>query len=720
MPENDPRNPLAVNVVSVDALAGLDLPNRDDWHALVSTISETKTSLDVLATNMEQSLAAQKKVIQDLSGKPSERASRVDPEGTHAQSGEGGPSLPPEQAARQNVAREAQYDSSYLNDNPFNRMFGFSKRASQVGSVPFGEEGITPTPTGPSFGASSPPPPSGPSGERVLDDPIERLNAAIPDSRQINPLLYGGQFTAQNALYGMSQYLGGRFSTQWNRYQSGQGPQPSSTLFGAAETLGRAGSYYPNVMMAHQYLQRAGNFSQQTQDYGELLGTSAGTSASILGQRIPFTGASFHGLQQGIEDKIKGIFTGGISGSQIGEIRSTLAEQGWTPETPRTSQMQGGLESLFQHDQGVARSVMNSQLMDKAVREGSTSAETFTKSMKSLRDIANQSKISVDELVASMDQFGQANEAAGGTHWVGQETALATAATGFTPTELGGMVQQNPWTQGALFRQTGLPPWQQGTLSPGLQVGGALEGFRQAASMFPSQGQNVQIQGATDAATGKSAVQSIPGSQLQAANLHQFMFPNTPPAVLQKMVENPSMVKNMIKGQNISAAADSLTHQIGKGHPNLLGTGQQGFDQGDLLHMEKTALDPVTGQRLLNADDLKAISDAGGDAGGGRTGGRSGRSSGIASDSSGSDTSPHEVAAARAAKLKEILAQKQSAATDSVQAGGVTIELGAAARKSFHLQDHRSQTKANAGAGIGGAVNSYLDTGASALSAIGY
>lgn len=675
-----PNNPLYVNIQSIQ---GGDF--EEDWRTLIRTVEDGNDKLDQLtAAIMGQNVVPPP---QGLSGHHSLAES-----GDPSQSGEGGASTPPntpESQARQGAGMESRI---------WSMMGGVAERLPGTDlSSGYGPPGMG------SSGASRPPGAGPPGGGGPAGDPMSRFLDQYHSQNSTNmftdPRMWGGQFTAQQMLTNVGQFMTEGHADAYRAWMQGgqQGPPPpgnARTVMGSGALL--AGQYgAPAVGAAQQYLQRAGNFAQQTQDYGELLGTSAGTSSSLAGFRVPFTGASFRGLEQGLSDKVQGIFAGGISGEQIGMIRSGLAEAGWTPETARTGQIQGGFQKTFQYDQGTAKSVLQSDLWDKALREGATSTDNFFSSIRNLRDIANTAKVSVDTLVQSMDEYGQANQAMGGTHFQGQQLATTVAGMGFAPSEFSGLVHNNPWTDSSVFRQSGVTPWTQGAMNQGQRLSMALGGFQQAASMFPQTPISTPIAGAIDQQTGKPISNTISGAANASAQMGLIPgMDQIPPEVRQKLIKDPNLIPGIQSALSLSQSTDMWTGQI-VGHDNmkLLGSNVRGgFDWGDLQAQLKSAVNPQTGNAMFSSKDIQSLNQAADpeDIAGWKKQGLS-------------DTDiAKKVAQERSGKIHSMLDSKMGSADDSVQAGDFTIELGPAAKKALHISTSpQGQAKLNALAGSG-------------------
>lgn len=460
----------------------------------------------------------------------------------------------------------------------------------------------------------------GPSGEPLAPPPVQPprdeerpkqppLAGTDEEDYKHLPQFYGGQFTIQDAFDMFGKVL-------QNSATKPGGPGTIANLFGgegAAQT-GQfleqkvAGQAIPRGYAAAQYMGQISQMVSGYTEYGESLGVPRGEGATEIGPLRIHSPAFTKGVTTSLSDWWTGAMTPGLSREQVAMVRGNLAELGWYGEDYQTQNMNEWGRNITQYSARLGENPMTYQLMDKAVRHGSASLAEMNKVIKQIPDVAEGARISWENLMETMDEFGQFSMTTGGTHATGQQVAQAYAGmTDIDPSALMPL-QQSPITQGMMVMHGGVAPWATGTLSPELQASMGMRAFNMVA-------------GATEGIPGGDPytfkgfgglTERNPAIEQQAATM-SMMIPGLDPAVAERLLRSPKKREGITAGFEATGATRAWAEQVGTAQRQWEAN-QSPENTSKFLNSMKnsrkvgkglrTAINPTTGQPMFEDDEI--------------------------------------------------------------------------------------------------------------------
>lgn len=184
---------------------------------------------------------------------------------------------------------------------------------------------------------------------------------------------------------------------------------------------------------------------------------------------IPFGDAGQEQLRENI-DAIKMGAHAGISTKEFREIQRSLKQQGYTGnDLSRMSKVLGDIRR--NKDIGdIGSTETTAPLVDQMMRYGTTSVNQLSDTLKGLGEVALKTRMPVDELKNSLNEFANDQQQKGATYQQGVRLGKEYAnATGMDPRLLG-QFQNNSIVQGMFMSKTGLLPQMMGISPLGTQM----------------------------------------------------------------------------------------------------------------------------------------------------------------------------------------------------------------------------------------------------------
>lgn len=522
------------------------------------------------------------------------------------------------------------------------------------------------------------------SEKGILDQPIQM------------PQHYGGKYTAEDLLKLMGK--GTRKISEKAGIFTGIG-EPAEWL---SQKFAKGAELQPSVSAVYNlgktYTSAAKNWSEGFGQYAGSLGYEAGGGFMGLNNvegplgthfRVPLLNSSaLSGIAQTAEAYQTALTVPGLSGSQVMAMNQSLAERGWYPGQSQQQELfdvqakligKGGVVQQLGENPEVAN------LIDHAMRSGNAGAEEMLRTIQEIPEAAKNAHEGMDQMVQSMNEFGELSQSQGGTHFAGQQQALQLANTTGLPNAAVKNLIESPWAQSAVFRETGVPSWAQGTVPGAIKNKATIDSFFSLANAV----------GKGEGHTYKSGPfeTHVSGIEEQAARIH-MLIPSMPPETIQRMLrEGKRGMEGRSEVQSEAEGWKQLAEEVvERGNPTaakqLLTAGNVGNKNfGRLLH-DMAEQKTEDGRRMFSHEDIKMI--------------RNNWNRGYG------DLHGKELVEARYSALEKVLGKKSGKDSNAAGSpGNVTIELSPAARKLLQLPNKRSRIKIEAGAGENSTVNGF-------------
>lgn len=509
------------------------------------------------------------------------------------------------------------------------------------------------------------------------------------------PQHYGGTYTAQDLLVLLGK---GAQGVGWeggeNTFAKLAKGQPT---FQAAMNLGRT---YIGAARS-----QSEGFNQMAGERGYMPGDGALGSNSISGPfgtnfRIPLLNSpALSGISStlgalGTSMTIPGMGTGDVLSMEGG-----LMGRGWQENgnlNKPGQELFDGQSQLFGKGgvfEQIAKDPKTAELMDKAFRSGSAGIDEITKTLEEVPEAAEAANEGYAQLLNTMDEYGNFSQSTGGTHWGGQQQAVRlNQITGIPAAALKGMTE-SAWTQSAIFKETGVPSYNQGMIPASVKNEAMMKGFWQlAGSVGKGPGRTYTTLSGNTLQTG--------GLREQAARMHS----------IDPTLGNPETIYKMLKeGRQGTKVRGELSESAEAWKQEAFGLANKGGDLDSMLtangataknfgHILRTmgAQKTADGRRMFSQGDIKDIRTNFGTGWEGAHG--------------------KELVEDKFAAVQKILSLKAGKDAEAARKGSnmnVEIELSPAARKFLQLPNKRSVEKLKANAGEGQAnngVTGYSDT----------
>lgn len=596
-----------------------------------------------------------------------------------------------------------------------------AERASQAHLIEQREQGRPVNPQGEETGASRPvnaPPmeyeaPIGTPGyERQKQEEQEEYSSRPPDAPpakkesekskyerstdylEANPVTqvahYGGNFTTADLLNILAQGA--------NKLSNGD---PNSFMGQATANLGwGAQTAIPNIQAGIAFARKGQGASESLGSYAGSLGYEAGNGALGMNSasgpfgtnfRIPLlNSAALSGLTSTAEAYGTALSYPGLSGTQVMGMNTNLAERGWFPGQKGQQELfdaqahlisKGGVMQQLGEDPGTA------EMLDESTRNGNASMEEMIQTIEEIPDAAEKAHEGIAQFQASMREVGEFNESIGGSKYEGQQQAkLLSESTGMPIQAVKGMIE-SPYTQSAIFRETGVPSWAQGQVPASVKNEiGMKEFWRLAGQVGPGEAHTYTTQDGVK--IHRSAKES------QAAQMH-LINPSVSYEAALKMLregrtgsQGRARISGDLEGWKQHFMEISGHGKEGLENELLRGTkvndhGEE-FNFGGILH-NMAKLKTAQGKSMFSHEDLKNIRTNNGE-------GYSGHGK--------------ELAEEKYEAVQDILNEKASKDANSAgNPGTYVLELSQWAKKVFQLPNKKTRIKLEAGAGENSAVN---------------
>ena len=177
---------------------------------------------------------------------------------------------------------------------------------------------------------------------------------------------------------------------------------------------------------------------------------------------------------------------GGINQEEAQQIVGSLSALGWTGSEGQNM----AFDTISPLVQKGLNPEMTTLMMDKSLRQGNASLDSFKKTLDDIGTSAHNSRMSLDEYQKALDAAGETAKQNGGFYLQGVQSAKDfSGATGLTPQAMS-QTWQSPLVQGMAMSQFGIMPNAMGSMSGhmGLQTTySALDLAKRATSMFARQ-----------------------------------------------------------------------------------------------------------------------------------------------------------------------------------------------------------------------------------------
>lgn len=567
----------------------------------------------------------------------------------------------------------------------------------------------------------SPAPPAGsPGQERQEREERERGGGPSPtastpyqetlDYLSENPITmpqhYGGRYTATDLLNLMAQgarRANARFNPAFDEEGNPlSGGAEGTGLARATELLSRGSStWVPNIQagigLAKAYGGAAKSWSEGLGSYSGSLGYEPGSGFlgmnNISGPfgtnfRMPLlNSAALSGLTQTAEAYSTALTVPGLSGSQAMAMNQSLAERGWFPG-------QEGQQKLFDAQahligkggvfQALGENPEIANLLDHGMRGGQAGMEEMVRTIEEIPEAAKHAHEGVGQMVQSMNELGEFSQSQGGSHYAGQQQALDLANTTGVPVQATKGLVESPWATSAIFRQTGMPSWMQGTIPGAIKNEAAMNSFWQLSRAV----------GKGEGHTYRSGGFEMHVSPLeeQAARMHMLLPNMNPEAITRLLREGRQGVRGRAEVQKQAEMWEKTARQyMGTGHTGLenqlltaTNVGKANF--GRLIHnMEQQRTED--GRRMFSGEDIRNIRSNFGQ---------------------GYEGHGQQLVEEKYKSIQEILGTKAGKDANAAGSpGNVVIELSPAAKKLLQLPNKQSRIKLEAGAGENATVNGF-------------
>lgn len=439
-----------------------------------------------------------------------------------------------------------------------------------------------------------------------------------------------------------------------------------------------------------------------------------GGSPGFLGIRSPFDSASMQGFGQTL-GRWGFALGNNLTPGQASAIYNNLYSQGWYGGQA-TNEMRNAGASIMQANPLIGSDPQTYAMMDQATRLGATSLDQFVQIMKSVPAAAQSAHVSIAQMMSDMQAMGSYNQSIGGTFGGGMQKAQTWAnVTGLDPGVMQQMMQ-NPLVQGMTFMQSGLMPWEQGLASGGQQIQGIMSAVNMMSNVIHppntlrSEIGNTGFYNTVSQNQQKSALaaQLLGISPAQYDNLmHNRHGIEVGATISNESLAYQQQVRHLVQ-HNASGA--ELSHVL-----NGTGRGTWGQLRSDLGQARDSS-----GHRIFSAADIKALNAIGTTEKKGHWETiNTGRAAGLSGISrrwvppGGSGRSLTQIAQTRRNMIQKFIHEDTAKYGGTSGAGGngpqVTVELGPAAKKFFHLNDPNARQKANVNAGTASVnVNSWM------------
>lgn len=560
---------------------------------------------------------------------------------------------------------------------------------------------------------STPPdaPPSKRQNKQGSNTPYQESLEFLNKNSSLMPQHFGGRYTATDLLSlmarvgaALNQKLNGQFDEEGNLIpESVEGTGLGKITQRLSEG---ASSWVPNAQAAwglgKSYYTGFKNASEGFGAYSGSLGYEPGNGAlgvnNISGPfgtnfRLPiFNSAALSGITSTAEAYLTAMSYPGLSGSQVMAMNQGLAERGWFPGQKPQQELFDAQAHLIEKGgviQQLGENPATAEMLDEGTRNGNASMEELVQTIEEIPEAAKNAHEGIAQFQASMREVGEYNESIGGTKIEGQKQAkLLSESTGLPIQAIKGIIE-SPYTTSAIFRETGIPSWEQGSVPAAIKNEiGTKEFWRLAEQVGPGEAHTYKT--ADGVTVHRSAKQS------QAARIH-LINPSISYETALKMLregrtgsEGRASIMGDLEGWEQHFKEISGQGKTGLENELLRGTkvnakGEK-FNFGGVLN-KMAELRTAQGKHMFSHHDLWDI--------------RTNEGQGY----SGHGQKLMEEKAAEARKILHEKARKDSESAGSP--GKLVIELSPWARRLLQLPNKKTRIKSEAGAGENSTVNGY-------------
>lgn len=262
--------------------------------------------------------------------------------------------------------------------------------------------------------------------------------------------------TNQDGSYALSGQVPANLRSEWAQYS------PDTRLGHLSDIFANAENAYAQSRYIKGILSKIAAPITGAQNYAYQTGYTGGTPL-FLGIRNPFDAAAA-GWGQKLS-QIGFAFGHNVSPGQAAAIYNNLFSQGWYGGDA-TNNMRTAAANMMQQNPYIASMPQYYEMMDRSTRFGAAALSTFNEAMYQVPQAAKTAKVSITDMMSQMDQLGQYNTQIGGPYQAGLLNALDWAQTTGMPPAVMGQLMQNPLVIGQTFAATGLMPQMQGLASP--------------------------------------------------------------------------------------------------------------------------------------------------------------------------------------------------------------------------------------------------------------
>lgn len=540
--------------------------------------------------------------------------------------------------------------------------------------------------------------------------PYEESIESLSQNSSLMPQHFGGRYTAADLLNLMARGTSA-LNMRRNGETDGEGNLLNAEelghtgLAGATNRLtGAAQSTIPNLQAAwglgKSYYTGFTGASNALGAYSGSLGYEPGNGAlganSVSGPfgtnfRIPLlNSAALSGITQTAGAYDTAMQYPGLSGTQVMAMNQNLAERGWFPGQESQQSLfdaQAHLISKGGVFQQLGENPATAEMLDESTRNGNASMEEMIQTIEEIPDAAEKAHEGVAQFQASMREIGEYNESIGGTKFEGQQQAkLLSESTGMPIQAVKGLIE-SPYTSSAIFRETGIPSWAQGSVPASVKNEiGLKEFWRLAGQVGPGEAHTYTT------ADGVKIHQSA--KEAQAAQMHLINPSVSYETALRMLREGRtgSQGRSRISGdlEGWKQHFDEIAGQGKGGLENELlrattaNTHGEEFNFGGLLH-NMANLKTAQGKRMFSQEDIKNIRTNNGE---------------------GYEGHGRKLAAEKYKEVQDILNEKASKDANSAgNPGTYVLELSPWAKKVLQLPNKKTRIKLEAGAGENSNVN---------------
>jgi hypothetical protein len=190
---------------------------------------------------------------------------------------------------------------------------------------------------------------------------------------------------------------------------------------------------------------------------------------------IPTGGGTGQVMEQRLESMITGLTTPGLGTGTALDISSAMGPLGWAADLEDTGRLIDISDRIASSDalgKGLSPESITGTV-DQMARYGASSTAEIEESFRGLGDAAKGARMGLEEFNNGLNEVAEGLQGKGLTFGQGRQAAMNFSATTNMAPQVLSQIMDNPFFQGQMMGQYGLPPELQGLVA---EVPGAVEG----------------------------------------------------------------------------------------------------------------------------------------------------------------------------------------------------------------------------------------------------